>query len=398
MTTRLLTPFLVVVPAILFGLYQIRVKPLLEVGGVWKEVQDIGRELKETCTYVNELKGCEQSSLHEPSGVLFLACTPPASRSQWLPFMGTHNTSVAGTGYIVTYDPSSKKVTKLAANGFNSPRGLSPFGMDVVPSTHNPDEFTIYVVNMRPPFITSARAKKEGPDPSIEVFRYVMGGDSVQHVATWTDEKIVISPNDVVGLPDGKGVWFTNPLPYRTVISNAVVVLLQQKLSSIGFCGVDGCKLAATGLYGINGIARSPFTLNDTFYVAHTFLGGVSLFTRQSDNRLLLDEHIKTESGLDNLMVDSKGAIWAAGIPKVLAIRAHILDPIQTASAPSSVFKITLNIGESSFYGEKYIVQKVLEDDGTKISGITSAVHDASRGRLFMHGVVGESLIVCKTK
>lgn len=104
------------------------------------------------------------------------------------------------------------------------------------------------------------------------------------------------------------------------------------------------------------------------------------------------------ESGLDNLMVDSKGAIWAAGIPKVLITRAHILDPVQTSSAPSSVFKITLNIGESSFYGEKYSVQKVLEDDGTKISGITSAVHDATRGRLFMHGIVGESLIVCKTK
>ena len=75
---------------------------------------------------------------------------------------------------------------------------------------------------------------------------------------------------------------------------NVVSVILQQKLTSIGFCGSDGCKPAATGLYGINGIARSPFHSNDTFYVAHTFLGGVSLFTRQSDNRLLLDEHINT--------------------------------------------------------------------------------------------------------
>ena len=73
-----------------------------------------------------------------------------------------------------------------------------------------------------------------------------------------------------------------------------VSVVLQQKLASIGFCGNDGCKFAATGLYGVNGIARSPFHSNDTFYVAHSFLGGVSLFTKQSDNRLLLDEHIKT--------------------------------------------------------------------------------------------------------
>jgi len=63
MTARLLTPFLVVIPAILFGLYQIRLKPLLEVGGVWKEIQDVGTELKETCTYVDELKGCERERM-----------------------------------------------------------------------------------------------------------------------------------------------------------------------------------------------------------------------------------------------------------------------------------------------------------------------------------------------
>ena len=154
--------------------------------------------------------------------------------------MGAHNASGAGVGYIATYDPSSKKVTKLTANGFDSPRGLSAFGMDVVPSTNNPDEFTIYATNIRPPHvdldtdlppgireakrdeIATARAKKEGPDSSIEVFRYVLGGDSMQHVSTWADEKIMTTPNDVVGLPDGKGVWFTNPMPYKVGIVRVV--------------------------------------------------------------------------------------------------------------------------------------------------------------------------------
>lgn len=63
MAARLLTPFFIVAPAILFGLYQIRLKPLLEVGGVWKEIQDVGQDLKETCTYVNELKGCERECI-----------------------------------------------------------------------------------------------------------------------------------------------------------------------------------------------------------------------------------------------------------------------------------------------------------------------------------------------
>ena len=244
-------PFLVSIPiglfAIFYGLRSIRLEPLPK----WRDfqVQDIGRELKETCTYVDDLKGCEgrctfwllelglgltgdpirgcsEIILHEPSGVLFLSCAPPIQRSQWIPYLDIYNASGAGTGYIATYDPCSKKVTKLTVSGFKSPRGLSPFCM---PSTHNPLEFTIHLINMRPPSvdfdgnlppgirdeIASARAKKEGPDPSIEVFRYALGSESMQHVATWEDEDAVIFPTDVVGLPDMEGFWFTNGYPCR---------------------------------------------------------------------------------------------------------------------------------------------------------------------------------------
>jgi len=43
--------------AIFYGLRSIRLGPLPE--GRKSQVQDIGRELKETCTYVDDLKGCE---------------------------------------------------------------------------------------------------------------------------------------------------------------------------------------------------------------------------------------------------------------------------------------------------------------------------------------------------
>jgi hypothetical protein len=226
--------------------------------------------------------------------------------------MGTNNVSVAGQSYLATYDPSSKKVTKLTVKGFNSPRGLSSFGMDIVPSTHNPDELTIYVTNIRPPLvdldmdlppgireakrdeIASARSKKEGPDPSIEVFRYLLGGDSVQHIATWTDERVVISPNDVVGLPDGKGVWFTNPVPYRagivrlqttspTVYRSLIRPLTRQTLSlfffsrtllrlgSVGQMGANllqpGC-MALTGSHDLRSPQMTRFTLPTPSLVA----------------------------------------------------------------------------------------------------------------------------------
>ena len=65
MTARLFTSLVVAISAILFSLYQIRLKPLLEVGGVWKDVQDVGRELKETCMFVDELNGCEHKHIFQ---------------------------------------------------------------------------------------------------------------------------------------------------------------------------------------------------------------------------------------------------------------------------------------------------------------------------------------------
>jgi len=99
-------------------------------------------------------------------------------------------------------------------------------------------------------------------------------------------------------------------------------------------------------------------------------------------------------------MIDSEGAIWAAGWPDLEVTIARILDPAHTTTSPSNVFKITRNTDKSWSYGKKkkYSVQKVLEDDGKKISGINTVVHDATRGRLFMHGIMEESLIVCRTK
>lgn len=84
-------------------------------------------------------------------------------------------------------------------------------------------------------------------------------------------------------------------------------------------------------------------------------------------------------------------------------VTRQINDP--SALVASSALRITVNRGPGSFYGEKYNIdkvhefdfklakdtadslQKVFEDPGELASGSTSAVYDAERARLFMHGV-----------
>lgn len=82
--------------------------------------------------------------------------------------------------------------------------------------------------------------------------------------------------------------------------------------------------------------------------------------------------------------MDQDGVVWAAGIPSMLSIVKHIGDP--SFLAPGSALSIARNTGPGSFYGEKYKVTTVFENDGTLAPGTTTVVHDAQRKRLFMHG------------
>jgi len=60
---------------------------------------------------------------------------------------------------------------------------------------------------------------------------------------------------------------------------------------------------------------------------------------------------------VDNLSIDTNEALWAAGIPDGLAFISayHNLSKV----APSSAIRITKNVGNEAFFGEKLKVEKV---------------------------------------
>jgi arylesterase/paraoxonase len=102
---------------------------------------------------------------------------------------------------------------------------------------------------------------------------------------------------------------------------------LQLKSSSVGYCHeTEGCKLAATGLRSLNGIATSG---NGTYYAA-SVQGYIQSFEAQKDNTFTLGDTIKLgERGplivrpstktdetspdrpIDNLAVAADGALYA---------------------------------------------------------------------------------------
>jgi hypothetical protein len=118
--------------------------------------------------------------------------------------------------YVATYDPShankpSKAIKRLTLKGFNDPRGLHVHGLDVVPSRNNPKLLYVYLVNHRPQPTTAANTSAEiGADSVIEVFSTKLGSDTLLHIKTVRDPRIIVTPNDVSGSPDGNSFFFTN--------------------------------------------------------------------------------------------------------------------------------------------------------------------------------------------
>lgn len=101
---------------------------------------------------------------------------------------------------------------------------------------------------------------------------------------------------------------------------------------------------------------------------------------------------------MDNLSVDSKGDIYVAAFPKVLALMQAIDGPAKPkgrrVEIPSTVFRVRRVGGEG---GEGYVVEKVLEDvEGQVLPGSTVVLHDVKTGSLWMGGVASPFITVCE--
>lgn len=148
--------------------------------------------------------------LHEPTGFVYAACSTIATRMQWTPAISVLNDSYLPTSdnYIALFDPQTGKVTHLTLSGFDLSRGFYVHGMDVVPSAADARDLFVYVINHRP--FPGKDARHSGADSVVEIFSTKAGSHIMTHLGTVEDKSVIISPNDLIGSPDGKSFHFTN--------------------------------------------------------------------------------------------------------------------------------------------------------------------------------------------
>ena len=152
-----------------------------------------------------------------------------------------------------------------------------------------------------------------------------------------------------------------------------------------------------------NGLARGPDGL---IYVPSTFSGEIRVYALNEHHTFDFITSIPVPYPIDNMSFDSKGDLFTANFPQVYKWIESVKSPLDV-KVPAAVFRVR-KIGDKSSGRRglsqagkeslKFVVEKVMEDDGTTLPSATIAVHDAVTGRFFLGGAMASFITICETR
>lgn len=360
---------------------------------------------------------------HQTSGLLYLACSSKAGRHAWLP-NGDHYDLAKrpNDDYFAILDtkgtgPVAERIKKIKPQGFagNDGQGsynLHGFGVYLGAGGAGSDDLMrLFVINHRP----QPEADRIGANSTIEIFESALGSSTMRHIRTHYDPAVISTPNDLV--PVGPDAFvFSNDHSVKLGPKKQLDFFLPR--SSIGHCNAKGCKISMSPVQYPNGMAggaNHPHKDAHIIYQASTSTPYIQVLELQADNSLVLVrgggmlmgtyfflkrtpllthlsictlapqiDRIRTDYIMDNLSVDEEGAVWAAGFPKAFAVIDQMKNPHPKAGAPAVALRITKNKGQGAFYGEKYKVERMVEDDGNTLNFVTTVSYDTERKMAFL--------------
>ncbi|SNX82583.1 related to serum paraoxonase/arylesterase [Melanopsichium pennsylvanicum] len=361
------------------------------------DVFGLGRSVNYTsqaCTQIPELEACEDMWLHRPSGLLYLACSDIKGRLAWTPAID--NLDVSGrpnSDYVAILNTRgsgsiSSRITKVKPVSYTDTLNLHGISVHEIPakSAELKPTLRIFLNNHRPPIDPISKtvldATKIGANSTFELFETTLGESRMRHIRTYVSPAIRTPNRPAAVGPDS--FVFTNDHKTKTGASRLLDFFLPR--SDLGFCDKLGCKIANPGpLFYPNGVVKSAKNPN-IFYVPASSDPNIRVFELQADNTLTLIDVIHTGYPSDNLTVDQDDNIYTASFPNVPKLLAKFKDPYNKHS-PSTVLKISKNEGTDKFFGKKWNVDKVLEDDGIGMSGATTAMWDDQNQGFWLGGV-----------
>lgn len=333
---------------------------------------------------------------HESGNNLYLSCAPVDSRLLWGPGHAVYKEHT-NDDYIAKYDLDTGVFTKMVMDTLPE-GGLGTHGIDVVDNADG--SATIYLVNH------ARNYNGDEKSPTVETVEVYKTGSSnkLTHLKTFNDQNVMYALNAVAA--DGKGgIYFTNDKPtrvWRGLLDQALAVT-NFATSTLGHCNASGeCK--SVGTYtSLNGIARID---EDHYVINLTNEGKPLVVERQSDDTLTQLQQFYIGSAIDNVSYDPiSNELYIAAFPKIVEFLKSQNNP-HTHRSPVQIYRlrsVELNAeqvkrlyNEEAIPGKKYYrwrAELVLEDDGSNISTITTALR--VKDKLYLGGYISPYGYIC---
>lgn len=224
-----------------------------------------------------------------------------------------------------------------------------------------------------------------GANSTVELFETTLGSETMKHIKTFSHPDI-FTPNNLV--PSGpESFYFTNDHSVKKGWQKQLDLFVPG--SGIGHCDAKGCKMVIKKRLYPNGLAGAlnyPSKEPNVLYQASTAEEFVYAYEIQADKSLVLKDKIRSGYPGDNINMASDGSLLLAAFPKLLAVAEAFKTSDPDHLSPATVVRISKNQGKDAFYGHKYNVEKLLEDDGRIINFQTNVQYDTQRKLLFLSG------------
>lgn len=309
-----------------------------------------------TCRPVHGVVGAEDITIHPGTGVAYIsACDRLALRA-----------GQSGRGGIYAYDLKADKPVPVKLTAGPGP-DFQPHGISLFVDAAGRD--ALFVIN------------HSGGSHKIEI--YDLKADGLTHRKTVAGPALV-SPNDVVAV--GRDSFYaSNDHRFTSGLLKTLEDYLKLPIANIVYYDGRSFQEAATGIGYPNGINVSPD--GRYLYVAGTTQMTLKVFDRDlKSGGLTLKESIRFGTGLDNIEVGPKGALWIGAHPQLLKLVAHLKDPGKLS--PSQILRVALNDDGEPQIDEIYL------NGGEALSG--SSVGAVYQDRLLIGSIFEEKILDCR--
>lgn len=324
--------------------------------GFGREIDAFGAQ---ACERILSPAGPEDLEIDDLLGIAFISATP------------RRESGAMGDLYWLDLDDLDATPLPLARDGPDlAPHGLSLVRVD--------EALYLHVINHADPGAST-----------VEQYRFVSGSGTesgaksgrLVHRATVSDPAL-FSPNDLAAL-DAQRFYVTNDHGGRSPLLRRIEHVLGFRLGDVQYYDGHRFQTVATRQGFANGILLTRDGAR--VLVAETVAGTVTSYLRDRVSGLLTAEsYMGFQTGPDNLTQAEDGSIWMVGHPRLVDFAAHARDPSKLS--PTEVYRI-------DFYGRSADVGAVMVDDGSLISGGSTAV--VRGGLMWIGNVFDPYLLRC---